>query len=271
MTFDPTHFKNHEVTIHEKVNIGGVPFEFLRWQKPGTSWGLINYILKGYELFVTGDWDDAIYAWSDHTDLEWVATLDAPYFNSKCRASPLGRIPKDWSDKECMRQMREQIYQDLFQDVESERRKKNIKDFWEARIKESKAESAAYSKWEWMRWLEEIAPLGDITAEEEARYGITPTNAELFFGEDWVHYHPDGEVIAYTSVTHLEALKLAMAWLKKSKEKWHKGDTVYWTDPDDGKCSRIYNINTIEYLPDDIVRISEPDGSMLECLLSELR
>ena len=263
MTFDPTQFKNHEVTIYEKVNIGGVPFEFLRWQKPGTSWGLINYIFKGYELFVSGDWYDATYAWSDNTDLQWISTLDIQYFNSKCQASPNGRIPKDWSDKECMKQMREQLYQD---DADKQR----IKDFWDARIKTSKAESAAYSKWEWMRWLEDVASLGDISVEEEARYGMTPTNAELFFGEDWMHYHPDGEVIASTSVTHLGALKLAMAWLKENKQKYKEGDVVTWNDPDDGKCSCEIHIRNIQYLPDDVVRIINSLGAVYECPLSEL-
>ena len=47
------------------------------------------------------------------------------------------------------------------------------------------------------------------------------------------------------------------------------GDEVFWTDPDDGVCSRIYEIRTIEVY-DEIVVITEPDGSSLECFASEL-
>jgi len=302
MRFEPSRFKEHEVTIYEQASLGGVPFEFLRWQKPGTSVGLINFILKGHELFVSGDWHSATYAWSELADLVWIATCDTMYFNSKCEASPEGRIPKDWDAKECMKQMRDQIRECCIDDPEAwpvqiaksscaldnggtclgdscdvhecddcvDIAAKKVTAFWEQRIEDSGAESAAHTQFEWLRWLEATAPLQHLTPEEEARYGMTPTNAQFFFGEDWVHYHPNGDVLAFTSVVHLEALKQAIAWLKKSKEKYHKGDEVHWTDPDEGACSRTLQINTIEYLPDDVVRITGNNGVFLECLLSEL-
>ncbi len=48
-----------------------------------------------------------------------------------------------------------------------------------------------------------------------------------------------------------------------------KGDRVYWTDPDNGECSRYYVIKSIT-IDGEVVTIQEPDGSYLECFSSEL-
>ena len=78
---------------------------------------------------------------------------------------------------------------------------------------------------------------------------------------------------------------MAMEWLPSSSfecclcgytacahtfEAFKAGDKVYWTDPADDECSRTYNIAIIEYLDDRIVRITEHDGSCLECYRKEL-
>lgn len=47
------------------------------------------------------------------------------------------------------------------------------------------------------------------------------------------------------------------------------GDEVYWSDPDEGRTSRVYRIRTIEIIG-EIVVITEPDGSSLECFAEEL-
>lgn len=44
---------------------------------------------------------------------------------------------------------------------------------------------------------------------------------------------------------------------------------MFWTDPDEGKCSRVYKIAVIQ-IDGDIVTILEANGSMLECFLQEL-
>jgi hypothetical protein len=51
--------------------------------------------------------------------------------------------------------------------------------------------------------------------------------------------------------------------------KLQPGDEVYWNDPDEGACSRVYKIRTIEVL-DEIVVIEEPSGAVLECFAKEL-
>jgi hypothetical protein len=70
--------------------------------------------------------------------------------------------------------------------------------------------------------------------------------------------------------------------------KLHAGDEVFWNDPRDGECSRVYQIQSIEvhgaefldpqspdYDPDPdptdhIVRIEDVDGACLECYADEL-
>ena len=50
----------------------------------------------------------------------------------------------------------------------------------------------------------------------------------------------------------------------------HSGDEVYWEDPDDGACSRVLTIQSIYYCG-NVVTITEPDGSVLECFARELK
>jgi hypothetical protein len=52
-------------------------------------------------------------------------------------------------------------------------------------------------------------------------------------------------------------------------KKLQPGDMVWWTDPDHGIGSRMLWISTVEILG-DIVRITEVDGSYLECFHTEL-
>ena len=49
----------------------------------------------------------------------------------------------------------------------------------------------------------------------------------------------------------------------------HTGDEVFWTDPDDGLCSRHLVILTID-VRGDVVVITTDDGRVLECLAGEL-
>jgi len=53
-------------------------------------------------------------------------------------------------------------------------------------------------------------------------------------------------------------------------KKLKPNDTVFWNDPDSGTCSRLYVIQSIEYIG-GIVKISDKDGGCLECYARELR
>lgn len=57
------------------------------------------------------------------------------------------------------------------------------------------------------------------------------------------------------------------------------GDQVFWNDPDEGTCSRVLTVQTIEINVDSeddgedmdiIVSIMEPGGSVVECYAHEL-
>lgn len=52
-------------------------------------------------------------------------------------------------------------------------------------------------------------------------------------------------------------------------KKLHRGDEVYWNDPDKGTCSRILKILKIE-VTSNVVHITEEDGSEVECYAREL-
>ena len=52
-------------------------------------------------------------------------------------------------------------------------------------------------------------------------------------------------------------------------KKLHPGDEVYWTDPDGDLCSRKYTIAEIE-VSGFVVKITDKDGSYLECYAGEL-
>ncbi len=51
---------------------------------------------------------------------------------------------------------------------------------------------------------------------------------------------------------------------------WVKGDTITWTDPDEGICTKIGVIQTIEWLEWDVVKIVFDDDSVLEASTNEL-
>ena len=63
---------------------------------------------------------------------------------------------------------------------------------------------------------------------------------------------------------------------KEEVVKLHNGDEVYWTDPDEGLCSRYYTIQTIivigpaDHEPGYTACIMDKDGSTLECFIEEL-
>ena len=56
---------------------------------------------------------------------------------------------------------------------------------------------------------------------------------------------------------------------KQSVLDLHSGDEVFWSDPDNGHCSRIYRIATIEVV-DNVAKITDVSGDYLECFIEEL-
>ena len=54
--------------------------------------------------------------------------------------------------------------------------------------------------------------------------------------------------------------------LTKICDGYRKGDQVVWNDPDNGICTKVVTIETIEYFDGGVVRIN----GELDCLISEL-
>jgi len=55
----------------------------------------------------------------------------------------------------------------------------------------------------------------------------------------------------------------------KQLKKLRTGDEVFWTDPDNGICSRTLTISSIEVMG-TVVTIVDTDGDTLECFAREL-
>ena len=58
---------------------------------------------------------------------------------------------------------------------------------------------------------------------------------------------------------------------KKQAKALQPGDQVYWSDPDEGTCSRLLTICSIDFKEDgNVVEIMEPNGRVVECYVREL-
>lgn len=87
------YFANHRVCQSPLVPA-------LRWKRPGTGNCWVDYFVFGSTLFVRGDLGDAVYQWSEPVTFEWLSGIDLSYFVSKCQASELGSLPREWSDND---------------------------------------------------------------------------------------------------------------------------------------------------------------------------
>ena len=57
----------------------------------------------------------------------------------------------------------------------------------------------------------------------------------------------------------------------KEVKQLHNGDEVFWSDPDDGICSRTITIQSIKIdAPNEIISIYGNDGDYLQCFAHEL-
>ncbi|RLC83543.1 MAG: hypothetical protein DRJ03_16825 [Chloroflexi bacterium] len=203
---------DYQVTCHEKITIGKrIDLEFLRWERPGNSASRIDFSISGGRLLVAAGAAPAmaVYCWSEAVDLDWVSQCTPDYFHSKCEASAEGARPYAWEQQECMRALRACLKSTYPEDIHG---------IWEYRIKESNAETAAYTKQEWLLWLTEPTKC-EITGREKILYGVNPPNGALFFGDHWAGRHPDGMVTSNIVHEHLTALQAALAWKELSSEK----------------------------------------------------
>jgi len=108
-------FKDNQVSKHEVSREQG--WEYLRFNKPGSTFYLVAYRLHGHTLTVTGDVGDAIYQWYGEPEptLKWISRLSLDYFASKCVASENGRGYKEWNSDRAEIRLKEhlaEVYED---------------------------------------------------------------------------------------------------------------------------------------------------------------
>ena len=107
-------FETHEIVLH-KTNSNEDSegrthtLEHLVFKRPGSGMYLIEYVMRGTTLFVTGDLGEAVYWWSERHDLEWVSQCDLGYFSSKCMASEVGRDFKQWDSDQALQRVESEL------------------------------------------------------------------------------------------------------------------------------------------------------------------
>lgn len=109
-------FKDHKVRLYQTATLTAegaktYPITNLVWARPGSSIYRIDYLIYGATLFVTGDVGDAVYRWSEHLDLNFLAHLDTDYFGSKCMASDSEPRGKHWDEGRVKRWIEEKLAQ----------------------------------------------------------------------------------------------------------------------------------------------------------------
>jgi len=219
--FDATRFTDHVVSHYELVFSGGHQVEVLHFKKPGTVTHMLRFVRAGHQLFVSGDYGDAVYSWSSQETMEWMSNTDVQYFLGKCTASSHGVPFRDWSSEA----VRQRGVESIKQDEEDEPPEDSVLPLWGEKLKVTSVNSEE----ELHRFLEE--EVGDwyyrdkIPLVVRERYGITEYHVsvgtvntpygELFFGEDWWECAPDGWVDPYQGIVHHGALFLAFKWMRE--------------------------------------------------------
>ncbi len=184
-------FKDHkaEYSVYSRED-GDDTIEVLRWRKPGSSMYYVQYIMKGGNLFVSGDLGEAIYQWYECQSLEWVSKLDLSYFKGKCQASEVGRDFSDWDEGEA-----EKRIQEHFKEYYDEENRENMRDNFER----TGGTSSLFNEQDWHIWLNE--------------YGYQ------ILGSEYYEYGNVGKVISYRCEAHLFGLKMAMEQLAQEAQK----------------------------------------------------
>lgn len=212
-------FKEHQVTSHHFVEVKDLDIGYIRWQKPGSSLDLVDFVIhNGVKLYVTGSFGEAVYAWPDPVTLRQMFECGLEGFHLRCVASQTGSQPYDWDSKKALDVVERHVQVIHIADeaawpehLRGEKAQKRVRAFWHKRLKDSNVRSATYTRQEWLRWLEAPCSLTDLTEAEELS-----CNGAIFFGRDWAHSAlDDGEVIAYSCEMHHTALGKALTWLRE--------------------------------------------------------
>ncbi len=193
MTHTPTDnqliadFKHHIVEHHGIVKFDNFSMEYLRFRKPGTSCGLIDYKQIHGRLFVSGDYGDAVYNWFNNNSLEWISKCNLGYFHGKCTASEKGSslFNKEWDSN--------LVEKAVFEKFAEERDCRGFKKYLDANV-----------------------PTGD--KDELICFCQNIEMDEILNDPDWWEWFIEsGETIPVRTRLHLLGLKLGMKQIEDSK------------------------------------------------------
>jgi hypothetical protein len=168
------------------------PTPLMIWRAPDTGICLIQYIIYGGALFVSGDLGSAVYRWSDKLTFDWLAGLDLSYFAGKCEASETGRTYKEWDEA-----VAKWAFDDYVDDIRGEYAIDNPEagaQWWQD-LQNANPWAQMYSEFEWQDWM--------------SHDGMS------FFSTDDTHLYTVGQVLNLRCQSHLIGLKMAQKWLDK--------------------------------------------------------
>lgn len=212
--FDPEDFSEHQVEFYDfgefRVRgIRGIPYEILVWKKPGTTAHYLRFFRLGHQLFVSGDWYDGVYSWSEFQTLSWIANTDFGYFHGKCVASKVGVPALQWRSG----LLKERIISTL-EDIDRGALIPHLRTVLPGGFPGTQLE--------WVVLLDEQADvfaLGELPDEVQKLWeeGSYPTHGQVLFGEDWREYASDGFEPLIDCVIHHGALRLAVQWLDEHR------------------------------------------------------
>jgi hypothetical protein len=223
--FNPEQFKDHVVDYYTHNQDLAAPLEMLVWRKPGTRTGYIRFVRVGHELFVSGDWYNACYSWSETAPLTWMADTNFGYFHGKCTASRLGVPAQEWDLREFVRLGVHEVR------IATANR-------WDEPDDEITDEHPMIKTWHAINnlrgpcyarnlseFMEENMP--DVLIEQlpgKYRGDMRVTDCQVpvgtfFFGRHWRECVPNGYLPDMVSVIHHGALRMAVQWLRNNKPK----------------------------------------------------
>jgi hypothetical protein len=180
-----TWFPRHEVTFHTKYNN---ETEVLRWQEPGTSVYLVEYVRRHGTLMVRGDIGEAVYGWHQSIgDMESMANTSFDYFHSKCCASEYGRDFTHWDSVSA--------WDDLNEALE---------------LKASEAHEPKIALALLKARVADLNRFGDPLQDEHEAYAWIHDHAHELLGDHWHEYfHGFGKKISFRCTGHWMGLRMA--------------------------------------------------------------
>lgn len=212
-------FENHEARYITYTVEGGInteKIEKLIWSRPkvsklSSSVYRVNYICDGQFLYVSGDIDEAVFAWSQKVNLEWISKLDLYYFSAKCMASENGKGYECWEEDVAKINLINYFVEDFMSENDT---KENYEKYIKNKIISKKAQYFTDKK------IKEIESYGVYGRpwESEFNWNIFLHEAGMkILGDGFSEFSKIGNTVDMRCQAYLIGLKMALKYLKEIK------------------------------------------------------